>query len=42
MFIIELGRHVSILVKSFSGPSKNTGPYFAMFKMALWDPKRLH
>jgi len=33
MFIIVLGRHVSIPVESSSGPSKNTDPYLAMFKM---------
>jgi len=33
MFIIVLGRHVSILIESSSGPSKNTDPYLAMFKM---------
>ena len=33
MFIIVLGQHVSILIESSSGPSKNTDPYLAMFKM---------
>jgi len=42
MFIIVLGQHVSILIQSSSGPSKNTDPYLAMFKNAMWDPKRLH
>jgi len=32
MFIIVLGQHVSILIESSSGPSKNTDPYLAMFK----------
>jgi len=30
MFIIVLGQHVSILIESYSGPSKNTDPYLAM------------
>jgi len=33
MFIIALGQHVSILIESSSGPSKNTDLYLAMFKM---------
>ena len=33
MFIIVLGQHVSILIQSSSGPSNNTDPYLAMFKM---------
>jgi len=33
MFIIVLGQHVSILIESSSGPSKNTDPYLAMIKM---------
>jgi len=33
MFIIVLGQHVSILIESSSGPSKNTNPYLATFKM---------
>jgi len=33
MFIIVLGQHVSILIESSSGPTKNTDPYLAMFKM---------
>ena len=33
MFIIVLGQHVSILIESSSGLSKNTDPYLAMFKM---------
>ena len=27
MFIIVLGQHVSILIESFSGPSKKIDPY---------------
>jgi len=42
MFIIVLGQHVSIITESYSGPSKKTDPYLAMFTNALWDPKRLH
>ena len=42
MFIIVLGQHVSILIKSSSDPSKNTDPFLVMFKNGLWDPKRLH
>jgi len=38
MFIIVLGQHVSILVESSSGPSKNTDPYLAMFKMRCGIP----
>jgi len=30
MFIIVLGRHVSILIESSTGPYKNTDPYLAM------------
>jgi len=47
MFIIVLGRHVSIPIESSSGPSKNTHPYLAMFKMrcgipnAFWIPQRI-
>ena len=32
MFIIVLGKHVSILTESSPGPSKNKDPYLAMFK----------
>jgi len=32
MFIIVLGQHVSILIESSSGPSKEIDPYLAMFK----------
>jgi len=42
MFIIVLGQHVSILIETSSGSSKNTDPFLVMFKNALWDPKRLH
>ena len=38
MFIIVLGRHVSIPIKSSSGPSKKTDPYLAMFKMRCGIP----
>jgi len=38
MFIIVLGQHVSILIESSSGPSKNTDPYLAMFKMRCGTP----
>ena len=31
VFIIVLGRHLSILTESSSGPSKKTDPYLAMF-----------
>jgi len=34
MFIIVLGQHVSIPIESSSGPSNNTDPYWAMFKIA--------
>jgi len=38
MFIIVLEQHVSILVESSSGPSKNTDPCLAMFKMRCGIP----
>jgi len=38
MFIIVLGQHVSILMESSSGSSKNTNPYLAMFKMRCGIP----
>ena len=38
MFIIVLGQHVSILIESFSGTSKNAYPYLAMFKMRRGIP----
>ena len=38
MFIIVLGQHVSILIESSSGPSKNTDPYLAMFKVRCGIP----
>jgi hypothetical protein len=42
MFIIVLGQHVSILIESSSGPSKNTDPYLAMFKMRCGIPESNH
>jgi len=38
MFILVLGRHVSILIESSSGPSKNTAPYLVMFNMFCGIP----
>jgi len=38
MFIIVLGQHVSILIESSSGRSKNTDPYLALFKMICGIP----
>jgi len=38
MFIIVLGQHVSILIESSSGPSKDTDPYLAMFTMRCGIP----
>jgi hypothetical protein len=38
MFIVLLGQHVSILIESSSGPSKNTDPYLAMFKLRCETP----
>jgi len=38
MFIIVLGQHVSTLIESSSGPSKNTDPYLATFKMRCGIP----
>ena len=38
MFITVLGQHVSILIEASSGPSKNTDPYLAMFKMRSGIP----
>jgi len=38
MFIIVLGQHVSIRIESSSGPSKNTDPYLAGFKMRCGIP----
>ena len=38
MFVIVLGQHVSIRTESSSGPSKNTDPYLAMFKMRCGIP----
>ena len=42
MLIIVSGQHVSVLIESSSGPSKNTNLYLAMFKMRSENPKRLH
>ena len=41
MFIIVLGQHVSILVESSSGASKNTNPYLIIFKMRCGIPQRI-
>ena len=38
MFIVVLGRHVSILIESSSDPSKKIDPYLAMFKMRCGVP----
>jgi len=38
VFIIVLGQHVSILIESSSGPSKNIDPYLAMFKVRCRIP----
>jgi len=38
MFIIVLGQHVSMLIESSSGPSKNKDPYLTMFKMSCGIP----
>jgi len=38
MFIIVLGQYVSTLTELSSGPSKNTDPYFAVFKMRCGIP----
>ena len=38
MFINVLGQHVSILIESSSGPSKNTDPYLEMFKIRCGIP----
>jgi len=35
MLLIVLRRHVSILIESSSGLSKNTDTYLAMFKMRI-------
>jgi len=35
MFIIVLGRHISILIESSSGSYTNTDPYLAMLKRAV-------
>jgi len=38
MFIIVLGRHVSILTESSSGPPKKTDPYIKCLKMRCAIP----
>ena len=38
MFIIVLGQHVSIVIESSSGSSKNTDPYLVMFTMRRGIP----
>jgi len=38
MFFTVLGQHVSILIESSSGPSKNADLYLAMFKMRCEIP----
>jgi len=38
MFITVLGQHVSILIESSSGPSKNTDPHLAIFKTRCGIP----
>jgi len=38
MFIIVLGQHVSILIESSSGPTKNTDLYLTLFKMHCGVP----
>jgi len=38
MFVIVLGRHVSILIESSSGPSKKTDPYLKCLKMRCGTP----
>jgi len=35
MFFIVLGQHVSILIESFSGPSKKIDPCLEMLKCAV-------
>ena len=39
MYIIVLGQHVSILIETASGPSKNTDTYLATSKMRYGIPK---
>ena len=41
MLIIVLGRHVSILTESSSGPSKKIDPYLVMFKGPEDDSVRI-
>ena len=36
MFIIVLGQHISILIESSSGPSKQKDPYLPMFNPSGW------
>jgi len=38
MFIIVLGRHVSILIESSSGPSKKIDPYLKCLKIRCGFP----
>jgi len=38
MLLNYLGQHVSTLVESSSGPSEETDPYLAMFKMRCGVP----
>ena len=38
MFIIVLGQHVSVLIESFSGPSKKTDHYLKCLKMLCGIP----
>ena len=38
MFIIVLGRHVSIPIESSSGPSKKIDPYLKCLKVRCWIP----
>ena len=38
MFVIVLGQHVSILIESYSGPSKKTDRYLEIFKMRCGVP----
>ena len=41
MFIIVLRRHVSILIESSSGPSKETDPYLKCLIMHRGIPQRI-
>jgi len=40
MFIIVLGRHVSILIESFLGPSNKIDPYLKFLKCAVGSQTR--